>query len=151
MFGANLSTTANAPIRLKVRTTARVKVHLSSPLLITILNMKISASIFSAFIAGTITASAFVAPHVHAPVAFTRSSDVAAKASSALSSGKMSEELDNPCDDECAVGSYANLPPSVHPGVVTGQAQVDLLEHAKANGTCVYTNVLNLIFGPLEF
>ena len=97
--------------------------------------MKISASIFSAFIAGTITASAFVAPRVQAPVAFTRSSDVTAKASSALSNGNMSDELDIPCDDECAVGSYANLPPSVHPGVVSGQAQVDLLEHAKANGT----------------
>ena len=41
--------------------------------------MKVSASIFSAFIAGSMSASAFVAPS-HAPVAFTRSSDVAAKA-----------------------------------------------------------------------
>lgn len=31
-------------------------------------------------------------------------------------------------------GGISPLPPSVHAGVVTGQAQVDLLNHAKENG-----------------
>ena len=53
----------------------------------------------------------------------------------------MAEELGIPCVDECAMMSYPNLPPSVHPGVLSGQAQLDLLRHAKENGescTLVY-------------
>ena len=100
--------------------------------------MKIAASIFSAFIAGTITASAFVAPSSNAPVAFTRNSqELAIRGKTGLSE-KMSEELDIPCDDECAMTSYPNLPESVHPGVLSGQAMVDLLEHAKENGTLCF-------------
>merc|ERR1712087_478745 len=38
---------------------------------------------------------------------------------------------------ECALSSYPNLPESVHPGVVTGQALVDLLNHAKENGYAI--------------
>jgi len=105
--------------------------------------MKIAASIFSAFIAGTITASAFVSPRTQAPVAFTRNSDVSVKAASALKMS-MSDELDIPCEDECAVGGYADLPASVKPGVLSGQAQVDLLEHAKANGTFVLVSPMFL-------
>lgn len=45
-----------------------------------------------------------------------------------------SAELGNPCEDECALDSFPNLPESVHPGVLTGQAQLDLLRHAKENG-----------------
>jgi hypothetical protein len=96
--------------------------------------MKIAASIFTAFIAGTMNASAFVSPHAQNSVAFTRSSGaVSAKAQTSLKS--MSDELDIPCDDDCAVDSYPDLPESVHPGVLSGQAMVDLLDHAKANGT----------------
>ena len=47
---------------------------------------------------------------------------------------KIADELDLPCEDECALESFPNMPPSVHPGVVTGQAMVDLLNHAKDNG-----------------
>lgn len=97
--------------------------------------MKIAASIFSAFIAGTITASAFVAPSPNAPVAFTRNSQELAMRGKTGLSEKMSDELDIPCDEECAMTSYPNLPESVHPGVLSGQAMVDLLEHAKENGT----------------
>ena len=97
--------------------------------------MKIAASIFSAFIAGTITASAFVAPSLNAPAAFTRNSQELVKRGKTGLSEKMSDELDIPCDDECAMISYPNLPESVHPGVLSGQAMVDLLEHAKENGT----------------
>ena len=72
---------------------------------------------------------------------------------------RFADDLGLPCVDECAVASYPNLPPSVHPGVVTGQALpwwsgvrdgeegvggerspaharqalVDLLQHAKEN------------------
>jgi fructose-bisphosphate aldolase class II len=49
-------------------------------------------------------------------------------------SDKMAEELGTPCEDECAMESYPNMPPSVHPGVNTGQAMIDLLNHAKENG-----------------
>ena len=51
-------------------------------------------------------------------------------------SEKMAEELGTPCEDECAMDSYPNMPPSVHPGVNTGQAMIDLLNHAKENGKC---------------
>lgn len=56
-------------------------------------------------------------------------------------SEKMSDELDIPCDEECAMTCYPNLPESVHPGVLSGQAMVDLLEHAKENGTWFWLNV----------
>ena len=42
-----------------------------------------------------------------------------------------------PCVGECALGSYPNLPESVHPGVVTGQALVDLLNDAKEKGYAI--------------
>lgn len=50
-------------------------------------------------------------------------------------SGGASKELDLPCEDECAIEKYPNLPASVHPGVLSGQAQLDLLQHARENGT----------------
>lgn len=50
--------------------------------------------------------------------------------------GGVAGELGNPCEDECAMTSYPNLPESVHPGVLSGQAMVDLLKHAKENGKC---------------
>ncbi len=46
----------------------------------------------------------------------------------------MSEELGIPCDDECALESYPNMPASVHPGVLSGQSLKDLIQHAKTNG-----------------
>ena len=95
--------------------------------------MKIAASIVSAFVAGSITANAFVAPHKAQSVAFAKATAVSQQAaSSALKS--MSDELDLPCEDDCALESYPNLPESVHPGVNTGQAMLDLLQHAKDNG-----------------
>lgn len=36
-----------------------------------------------------------------------------------------------------AVGQFPNLPETVHPGVNTGQAMIDLLDHAKANGYAI--------------
>jgi hypothetical protein len=51
---------------------------------------------------------------------------------------KIAEELDLPCEDECALKSFPNLPESVHPGVLSGQAMMDLLNHAKENGECVW-------------
>jgi len=50
---------------------------------------------------------------------------------------KMSSELGTPCEEECSMDSYPNMPASVHPGVLTGQAQVDLLNHAKENGELI--------------
>ena len=68
-------------------------------------------------------------------------SDVSAFAPSGASSRTASLILENmaddvgiPCEEECALDSYPNLPPSVHPGVLSGQAIMDLLQHAKDNG-----------------
>mmetsp|Transcript_14177 Transcript_14177/g.21771 ORF Transcript_14177/g.21771 Transcript_14177/m.21771 type:complete len:452 (-) Transcript_14177:144-1499(-) len=58
-------------------------------------------------------------------------------------------DLGLPCEDECALQSFPNLPPSVHPGVVTGEAMIDLLNHAKENGyaipavNCVTSSSIN--------
>lgn len=49
----------------------------------------------------------------------------------------MSEELGIPCDKDCALESYPNMPASVHPGVLSGQALSDLIEHAKTNGYAI--------------
>ena len=105
--------------------------------------MKIAASIVTAFIAGTISTNAFVAPHQRSTLAFQKgaasssapSSVISSSSSSTSSSLKsMSDELDIPCEDDCALEKYPNLPATVHPGVNTGQAMIDLLMHAKQNG-----------------
>jgi len=71
--------------------------------------------------------------------AFTASplAPVPGRAGNALRTAKISKELDLPCEEECALSSYPNMPESVHPGVNTGQAMVDLLNHAKANGYAI--------------
>jgi fructose-bisphosphate aldolase class II len=48
--------------------------------------------------------------------------------------GGMSDELGVPCEEDCAIEKYPNLPESIHPGVLSGQAMMDLLNHAKENG-----------------
>ena len=50
---------------------------------------------------------------------------------SAPESGTFSEDLGIPCEGDCEA-VYSKLPSSVKPGVVTGQALVDLLDYAKA-------------------
>ena len=59
------------------------------------------------------------------------------KRSSRVAPLNIAEELGTPCEDECALKSYPNMPESVHPGVVTGQAMIDLLNHAKENGELI--------------
>eukprot|EP00980_Cylindrotheca_fusiformis_P013266 scaffold3373_cov137-Cylindrotheca_fusiformis.AAC.26 len=49
----------------------------------------------------------------------------------------MAGDVGIPCEDECALESFPNLPPSVHPGVLSGQAMMDLLNHAKENGYAI--------------
>lgn len=95
--------------------------------------MKIAASIIAAFVAAT-SANAFVTPGQVSGVAFQRTS------SERTSLNTMADELDIPCEDDCAIESYPNLPKTVHPGVNTGQAMVDLLQHAKENGECLSTS-----------
>lgn len=97
--------------------------------------MKITASILSYLVIGSITASAFVTPKSTSAVSF-RHNVVDTQSDSKLR-GAMSDELDIPCEDECAMTSYKNLPASVHPGVVTGQAMFDLLKHARENGYAI--------------
>lgn len=66
--------------------------------------------------------------------AFTAGVRRSARVASVSVKDKIAGELDIPCEEECALESYPNMPPSVHPGVVTGQALVDLLEDAKKRG-----------------
>jgi hypothetical protein len=65
--------------------------------------------------------------------AFVATSPLHATSSTSLK-GQASTELGLPCEDDCAIAKYPNLPASVHPGVLSGQAQIDLLRHAKENG-----------------
>jgi len=51
--------------------------------------------------------------------------------------GTTSDEMGIPCIGECALDAYPNMPASVHPGVVTGQALIDLLDHAKKTGYAI--------------
>lgn len=48
--------------------------------------------------------------------------------------GTMADELGLPCT---TLKSFPNLPSSIHPGVVSGQAMLDLLDHAKENGYAI--------------
>jgi fructose-bisphosphate aldolase, class II len=66
--------------------------------------------------------------------AFVATSPLHATSSTSLLKGQASTELGLPCEDDCAIAKYPNLPASVHPGVLSGQAQLDLLRHAKENG-----------------
>mmetsp|Transcript_23948 Transcript_23948/g.50459 ORF Transcript_23948/g.50459 Transcript_23948/m.50459 type:complete len:439 (-) Transcript_23948:304-1620(-) len=81
--------------------------------------------------------------------AFTASTSRTSRVSKVSLSEKIADELSLPCEDECALKSFPNLPESVHPGVVTGQAMVDLLNHAKENGyaipavNCVSSSSIN--------
>ena len=76
--------------------------------------------------AAALSASAVPCHHVASSV----------KPAAGLYSVQMSaaEEMGIPCIGECALNAYPKLPESVHPGVVTGQALVDLLADAKEKG-----------------
>jgi hypothetical protein len=80
----------------------------------------------------TLVVAALLLGRIEAFVA-TSPRPAAAQRSFALSGGAVSE-LGLPCEDDCAIEKYPNLPASVHPGVLSGQAQLDLLNHAKENG-----------------
>jgi hypothetical protein len=58
-------------------------------------------------------------------------------ARAAVSMGVTADEMGLPCVDDCAMQSYPKMPASVHPGVLTGQACQDLLNHAKENGYAI--------------
>jgi len=66
-----------------------------------------------------------------------------------LRMGLAAEDMGIPCEGECAIGEYPKMPASVHPGVLTGQSVVDLLETAKAEGfaipavNCVTSSSIN--------
>lgn len=75
---------------------------------------------------------------VPASLAFAPTVSFAHKSSSSVSSSSLrsvSEEFGIPCVEDCAIEKYPNLPESVHPGVLSGQALMDLLADAKAKGT----------------
>jgi len=86
----------------------------------------------SLLIVATATANAFVLPQTTIPLAFHKS-----KLASGSAIGSVTDELGIPCEDDCALERYPSLPESVHPGVLSGKAMVDLLEHAKENGYAI--------------
>lgn len=62
---------------------------------------------------------------------------------------KFADELGIPCEEECSIDAYPNMPASVHPGVLSGDALMDLLADAKAKGyaipavNCVTSSSIN--------
>jgi len=82
----------------------------------------------SMYVAGAAGMALQAGAPVHSPMAVARG---------VLRMGTASEEMGIPCEGECALPSYPNMPPSVHPGVVTGQAMIDLLDHAKSEGYAI--------------
>merc|ERR1719453_2912937 len=60
-----------------------------------------------------------------------------ASRSQTITMGTTSDEMGIPCVGECDLPKYPNMPSSVHPGVVTGQALVDLLDDAKEKGYAI--------------
>jgi fructose-bisphosphate aldolase, class II len=59
---------------------------------------------------------------------------------SSFSIFNIADEFGIPCEEECAIERYPNLPESVHPGVLSGKALLDLLNHAKENGKSLIAN-----------
>lgn len=96
--------------------------------------MKLSTAT-AAFLISVGAASAFVT----APLKARKISPAFATVSKDKSSlkGSFTDEFGVPCDDDCATNSYKDLPDSVRPGVLTGQAAVDLFDHAKENGYAI--------------
>jgi hypothetical protein len=88
--------------------------------------MKFSIAIFLASTASSTFANAFTPT--------TSAAGRTTGTSSALNTGGMSSDVGIPCTEECALASFPNLPDSIHPGVLSGQAMMDLLQHAKDNG-----------------
>ena len=113
--------------------------------------MKFSTIIVSSIASSTTTSNAFVVtPSIATskPITFQKNAAVVSQQMSTTSDEtttttqttqrvSISEELGLPCEDECAIDKYPNLPDSVHPGVLSGQAMVDLLDHAKENESLV--------------
>mmetsp|Transcript_14268 Transcript_14268/g.39807 ORF Transcript_14268/g.39807 Transcript_14268/m.39807 type:complete len:436 (-) Transcript_14268:2382-3689(-) len=75
-------------------------------------------------------ASAASSAYAFAPASVGRNSAVTVK-------GGMSDDIGIPCEDECAIEKYPNLPESIHPGVLSGKPMMDLLQHAKENGYAI--------------
>jgi hypothetical protein len=99
----------------------------------------------------TVAHCAAFAPAVRAPASTTVATQ--AGSTSALFStkqvqtkrreGGVADELGIPCEGECEISRYPNLPDSVHPGVLSGQALIDLLQDAKTKGTPTVSLDLN--------
>jgi len=75
-------------------------------------------------------------PH-HAKVALQEPIEKTSRSPPIKMTGTTAEDLGIPCIGECDLPSYPKLPPSVYPGVLTGQAMTDLLNHAKENGYAI--------------
>ena len=61
--------------------------------------------------------------------------------------GTGSDEMGIPCVGECALGSYPKMPESVHPGVLTGDALMDLRDRwghqdVSCRGACSFRSIM---------
>lgn len=84
-------------------------------------------------LAAFVISSALSMTSAFMPSSSSSSSTATAAVTTALHGG-MSSDVGIPCEDDCAIDKYPNLPDSIHPGVLSGQAQMDLLNHAKEHG-----------------
>jgi len=123
-FGCNddISTILNDPVAAEQQTVSSFLI--SQLLLLRILTTMIKTNILAALLCLPSTAA-------FAPASSLRSTPTT---TCLAGKGGSSADLGIPCEDECALECFPNLPDSVHPGVLSGQAQVDLLRHAKENG-----------------
>ncbi|KAL7563222.1 hypothetical protein ACA910_014495 [Epithemia clementina (nom. ined.)] len=78
---------------------------------------------------------ALLVPKPSRATTFLRETAETTKATS--KGGSQARDLGIPCEDDCALACFPSLPESVHPGVLSGQAQMDLLKHAKENGYAI--------------
>lgn len=62
---------------------------------------------------------------------------------------RFADELGIPCEDDCSMDKFPNMPESIHPGVLSGDGLMDLLSDAKTRGyampavNCVTSSSIN--------
>ena len=61
----------------------------------------------------------------------------ASSSSSTSSLFNVASDLNIPCGEECALDQFPSMPPSIHPGVLSGDGLMDLMADAKARGYAI--------------
>lgn len=103
--------------------------------------MRLSTVAVATFLSSIYAANAFL------PASFGHQASV--PSAGVKMSGSFADEMGIPCEEECAMPTYPNMPDSVHPGVLSGRPMMDLLEDAKKRGyaipaiNCVTSSSIN--------